>query len=206
MSVGVRYLVDRLRHPRSRADELARLRARFAAQPSRWQASRRAAELAAELAALRVEMHRQLGRIDVCAGCARNHPLPAGRWDGGHCCGGQTLRIFAPLEVAALKLGGVAVRRYRAPRDEHAGCAFRGPSGCSLAAAERPTICLRYVCIELRQTLKDDGRWPPIAALNRQLSRRFADFVRELGADAQDDGMSFSPGGARASSGVPRGS
>ena len=149
-------------------------------------------------------MHRQLGRIDVCAGCARGHPLPAGRWDGGHCCGGQTREIFAPLEVAALKLSGVSAHRYRPPRGEHAGCALRGPIGCSVEAAERPTICLRYICIELRQALKDDGRWPPIAALNRQLGQRFVEFAREVGAEAPDDGISFSRGVARASSGALR--
>jgi hypothetical protein len=205
MSVSLRYLLDRLRHPRSRADELARLRARFAAQPGRWQASLEARKLARQLCLLRVEMHGRLGRVDICGGCAEGHPLPAGRWDGGHCCGGQTLEIFAPLEVAALKLGGVSALRYRLPDAEHAGCAFRGPTGCSLAAAERPTICLRYVCIELRQALKEDGRWPPIAALNRQLGQRFAQFARALGADEPGDAFSITRGAGQASSGALRG-
>ena len=178
--LSVQYLLDRCRHPRSRADELCRLRARLAAQPSRWQVDGRAVERARALRRLRQEMHRLLGEVPLCARCARGHPLPAGRWAGGHCCGGRTLEIFAPIEVAALKLSGVTGRDFRPPRCDHAGCAFRGPAGCSLPAAVRPTICLRHVCFELRAELKQQGRWAKVARLEVRLGRAFADFAAAI--------------------------
>lgn len=200
MPMSARYLLDRLRHPRSRANELARLRARFTAQPSRWQAGPLAIEIAEELRRLRVDMHRELGRVELCGSCARGHPLPSGRWNGGHCCGGRTLDIFTAGEVAALKLSGVALRRCQPPRADHAGCAFRGPTGCSLSPVERPTICLRYVCTELRQALKREGRWPAVAVLNRQLRDRFAELVQAIGAEEPAAPVGLSRGVARASS------
>lgn len=193
MSLSLSYLLDRMKHPRTRADELARLRARFAAHPGQRQAGRRATGLARELRELRRAASVAFGSPVACARCARGHPLPAGRWDGGHCCGGRTLDIFSPLEAAMLKVGGTSTRRLRAPSGEHAGCAFRTARGCCLDPADRPTICLRHVCGELRQELLGSRRWARLMVLRRrlgELSREFADVVG-LAQDAA--GSPFEP-------------
>ena len=136
--IDLRYWLDRARHPRSRAEELAALRSRMRAQPSARHASPEQRQLARETRELRVELSQALGRPAICARCARGHPWPAGRWDGGHCCGARTLDLFSADEVAALKWSGTTARNLLPPRSEHHGCAFRGPSGCSLPAADRP--------------------------------------------------------------------
>lgn len=187
MAFSIRYLLDRLHHPRSRADELARLRARYAAQPHRWRAGERAVSLAVELRQLRGTMLEALGEVDACARCAEGHPWPAGRWAGGHCCGGRTLKIFAPEEVAALKLARTGGRRWRPPRSDHAGCVFRGPQGCSLAAADRPTICVRFVCVELRQELIERGRWPAVARLNTRMAKLSSQLTATLESAAMEE-------------------
>jgi hypothetical protein len=169
--ISVRHLVDRARHPRSRADELAKLRARFAAQPARREADPRRVALADELRELREQMASAFSDVEACHGCARGHPEPAGRWDGGHCCGGGTFRVFTQEEVAALKLAGTRPGDLTPPKGDHAGCAFRGATGCSLAPAHRPSICVRYVCMELRAELKSQPRWRRIAELGQRLRR-----------------------------------
>ena len=134
MLISAQYLVDRLRHPRSRADEVAALRRRFAAAPvhdggpSGLSVTER--DLALELRRLREALSVALAGVASCSGCARGHPLPHGRWRGGHCCGTRGERLSPPA-------------------GDHAGCAFRGPDGCSLAPADRPSLCVRYICREL---------------------------------------------------------
>jgi hypothetical protein len=175
--ISPRQLVDRLRHPRSRADELAMLRARFTAQPTRRQASAEQNALADELRTLRTEAHAATQKVSSCERCAKGHPLPSGRWDGGHCCGGNTGNLFNPDEVAALKLAGTVATKLKPPSSDHAGCAFRGPVGCSLSPVDRPNICLRYVCLDLRAEMKDSGQWARISELNRKLRDTFERFV-----------------------------
>src|SRR5690606_17290399 len=114
------------------------------------------------------------------------HPLPAGRWDGGHCCGGRTLDIFSAPEVAALQIGGTRIAALRPPAGDHAGCAFRGPTGCSLAPVDRPSICLRYVCPELHLELRDHPDRAHLSALTRAMDderRRFATLLDDVGAE-----------------------
>lgn len=171
MLISVRQLLDRARHPRSRADDLARLRARFAAQPSAREAGPEARAQGEALRRLRRLLSDALAGVRACAGCARGHPEPAGRWDGGHCCGGDTFRVFTQDEVAALKLGGTRLSDLRPPRGEQAGCAFRGDTGCSLDPEHRPNICVRYVCMELRTELKEQPRWVRIGELSREIER-----------------------------------
>jgi len=177
MLLSPRHLLDRLRHPRSRADELAALRARFAAQPKPRQASSEQRRLAVELRRLRIELHAALRDVRACAHCARGHPLPNGRWDGGHCCGGKTLELFSPDEVAALKLAGTDGAALSAPRSDHAGCVFRGPQGCSIDPADRPTICVRYVCAELREELRACPDHRRTLKLAGALTRTFEQFL-----------------------------
>jgi len=167
--ISPRMLLDRIRHPRSRADDLAALRARFRATPSRLSASESQRAMATRLRELRVLLSEAFASVEACHGCAKGHPLPSGRWDGGHCCGGKTLDIWSPEEVFALKLAGVSATSLAPPAGDHAGCAFRGPTGCSLTAADRPSICVRYVCFELRAELKETPEWKRISALAREI-------------------------------------
>ncbi len=171
-----RHLLDRFRYGRSRAAELTSLRARFASQPTRQQASTEQVLLAVQLRNLRLELSKACP-FTMCGSCAKGHPLPAGQYDGGHCCSGQTLELFSQDEVAALKLAGSAPAKMQPPRQVHAGCMFRGPRGCSLTPSDRPSICVRYCCIELRQQLRDGGQWARYSALARQLRDTFARFV-----------------------------
>ena len=169
-----------MRHPRSRADELASLRARFSVMPSRWAASPELRASAEELRRLREELSRAQRGVSACAGCAKGRPEPHGHWVGGQCCGGQTLTIWSREECAALKLSGTKATALEPPRGDHAGCAFRGERGCSLAAADRPSICVRYFCLELRAELKGGEEWALVSRLASELAReqrRFADLL-----------------------------
>ena len=176
MLLPAHRLVDRLRHVRSRADDLTALRARFAAV-DRGAATEEQRALAAELRALRVELSRTFAAADSCASCARGYPLPHGRWDGGHCCGGRTEELFSDDEVAALALSGTRISSLRAPTGDHAGCAFRGASGCSLDVADRPSLCVRYVCRGLERELREKGRWDEVRVVARRLREAFARFT-----------------------------
>ena len=176
MLLPAHRLVDRLRHPRSRADELTALRRRFA-EVDRAAASDDERAVAAQLRELRLQLSRALAGTTSCSSCARGYPLPHGRWDGGHCCGGRTEELFSEDEVAALALGGTRVSSLRAPTGDHAGCAFRGSEGCSLEVADRPNLCVRYVCRGLETELRGSGRWDEVRVVARRLRETFARFV-----------------------------
>jgi len=128
---------------------------------------------ASELRGLRARLSAELAEVRSCGGCARGHPLPNGRWDGGHCCGGKTAEIFSDDELWALHLGGTMPEDLRAPSSDHAGCAFRGPTGCSLPPVDRPTLCVRYVCRELERELAARGDGARIRFLAGELGRIF---------------------------------
>lgn len=170
MLIAAQHLVDRLRHPRSRADEVAALRRRFAARD---EATDEEIALAVELRRLREALSAALGGVESCSRCAKNHPLPHGRWNGGHCCGTETTKVFTDDEVAALRLAGTTPARLVPPRGDHAGCAFRGPEGCSLAVADRPNICVRFVCLELEAELRERGDLREIKAIGAALNKAF---------------------------------
>ncbi|APR75258.1 Hypothetical protein A7982_00604 [Minicystis rosea] len=182
MLIAARHLVDRLRHPRSRADEVAALRRRFAAEEP---ASAEEIALAEELRRLREKLSAALASVASCSGCARGHPLPHGRWNGGHCCGTETTKVFTDDEVAALRLAGTTPARLLPPRGDHAGCSFRGPEGCSLAVADRPNICVRFICLELEGELRERGDLRAIKAIAADASRAFERF-RKLRAARRD--------------------
>lgn len=164
-----RLLRRRRTEPRSRADELDTLRARFRAQPGAREAGAEAVESALRLRRLRVAMSAALANVEACSGCAKGRPEPNGHWPGGSCCGARTLELFSPGEVAALKLAGVSAADLRPPQGDHAGCAFRGATGCSLPPDHRPSICVRYVCLELRAELRDQPGWRLISELGAAL-------------------------------------
>lgn len=150
-----------------------RLRRRFEASEP---ASEEEVALAAELLRLREALSAALANVSSCGGCAHGHPLPHGRWDGGHCCGTETRLVFTDDEVAALRLSGTTAGRLAAPAGDHAGCAFRGERGCSLSPRDRPNICVRFVCRELEGELRERGDLREIKALAAALAKAFERF------------------------------
>ncbi len=179
MLIAAQYLVDRLRHPRSRADEVAALRRRFAAATSAPGAFE--LQLAADLRRRREQLQSAFAGVRSCSHCARGHPLPHGRYPGGHCCGAGTTVVFTDDEVAALRLSGTTPGRLVAPTGDHAGCAFRGARGCTLTFVDRPNICVRYICLELERELRARGDLRAIRTLCIGLAEGF-DRLRDLHA------------------------
>ncbi len=173
MLIAAQHLVDRLRHGRSRADDVMRVRRRLAAAPGPDEASAEELAVAGELRRLREALAEALRGVTSCAGCARGHPLPHGRWSGGHCCGTRTELVFTDDEVSALRLSGTTPARLQAPGGDQAGCAFRGPTGCSLAAGDRPSICVRFVCRELDDELRERGDRRDVKAIAAALGHAF---------------------------------
>jgi hypothetical protein len=165
------------RGPRSRTAEIDEVRRRVA-RAAKAGGSAEAAALAAELRALRPQVLAAFDGVRACSGCARGRPEPHGHWRGGFCCGGRTDGVFDDHEVAALALGGTRPRDLRGPAGDHAGCAFRGPEGCSLEASDRPNLCVRFVCRELESELRESGDWERVRALTRRLEQTYARFVK----------------------------
>lgn len=141
-------------------------------------ASEEARALAREMRELRPAVLAAFGGVHACRGCGRGRPEPHGHWDGGFCCGGATDGVFDENEVAALALAGTRPRHLRPPGGDLAGCAFRGPTGCSLDAVDRPNLCVRFACRELEAELRDSDEWTRVRALTRKLEQTFARFVR----------------------------
>jgi hypothetical protein len=178
MLIAARWLVDRARGPRSRADEVLALRRRLEAMPGPGDATEEEARLALDLRRLREELSAALAGVESCGGCAKGHPLPHGRWHGGHCCGCRTDQVFTDDEVAALRLSGTTSGRLAPPAGDHAGCAFRGPAGCSLAVADRPSLCVRFVCRELEDELRARGDLAEIKRIAAALGKAAERFRR----------------------------
>ena len=158
------------------------MRRRLVAQPVASQASDEELALARQLGRLREELTAAIADVQACGGCARGRPLPHGRWNGGHCCGGRTEEIFTDDEVAALRLSGTTAARLVAPRSDHAGCAFRGPDGCSLGVSDRPNLCVRYLCRSLEAELEERGDLARAKKLARDLGDTFTRFSRARAA------------------------
>jgi hypothetical protein len=135
--------------------------------------------VATELRHLREKLAVAFGTAEACTGCARGHPLPHGRWNGGHCCGTPTTAVFTDDEIAALRLGGTTPARLQPPvGEDHAGCAFRGPAGCSLAPGDRPSICVRYICRQLDEELFARGDRRHVKAIAAELGKTFERWTR----------------------------
>lgn len=177
MFVPLSRLLARVRQVPSRAAELAeltrRLRAERAARPD---PDERA--IALRIRALKLDISRAIGEVSCCSGCAAGLPAPGGTYAGGHCCSGHTPVIFSDDDVAALAYAGTRPRDLVAPRAEHAGCAFRGPTGCTLAPGDRATLCLRFVCDDLRRELHDRRRLDDVEHRIAELERAFAELSR----------------------------
>lgn len=182
MLVPLRHLIARRRQPATRAAELAVLRRRFREAAKHEQPSARELELAETMRSLRDELGRALSGVRSCAGCTKGCAPPEGSFDGGHCCSGNTEDVFGDAEVATLVAAGMRPRQLRPPAGIHAGCAFRGAHGCSLAAADRPNICVRYTCRALRRELHARGDIQQVQSLVDELERAYASFVASRAA------------------------
>jgi hypothetical protein len=177
MLIPVRYLVDRLRQPRSRADEVLTLRRRFAREPGTGQVPAAESAAAGELLALRTQLAAAVGAVESCKTCALGHAPPHGHFAGGHCCGLVTEDAFNDDEVAALRLSGTGPQDLRLPTGDHAGCSFRGPTGCSLRTPDRPNLCLRYMCPDLTREIHQRGDLPGIEALGARMEEVYLRFI-----------------------------
>lgn len=174
--IAVSRLLRKLREPASRAAELdaldRRLRAELAAdvEPDE-------RVLAQAVRAQKLNVVAELSHVRSCSSCATGQPEPTGHWSGGACCSGITGELFDDNELAALALAGTRPRDLVAPRDDHAGCAFRGARGCSLELAHRPARCVHYVCDTLRRELHSRGRLDAVEAKLAELNARMQAFT-----------------------------
>jgi hypothetical protein len=175
MFVSVRRLVERWRQPRSRRDEVDHLHARLREEAEAASPEERA--IAAELRTLRIELGEAMGTIASCASCATGCEAPHGRWDGGFCCGGgETLGVFGDDEIAALAAAGTTY--LPAPSDDHAGCAFRGSRGCTLTPADRPNLCVIFLCTDATREVHDRGGLGRIEEISERLNQRYRALAR----------------------------
>ena len=174
MLIAAERLLLKIRQPASRADELIELRRRLRAERAAT-ADPVERDLARAVTAAKVAVAGELDAVRSCSSCATGAPWPRGHYDGGDCCSGVTAELFDDNELAALAHAGTRPRDLVPPRDDHAGCAFRGAHGCSLALSHRPARCVHYVCDTLRRELHDRGRLDAIesrlADLNATMQR-----------------------------------
>ena len=182
-----RYLVDRLRHDRVRADEVLDVRTRLVAQAGPARVGREELDAARQLLFLRVEAARAFGSLRACATCAVGRPRPHGAYPGGFCCGATTVEIFPDDELAALRLGGTTPGDLLPANGELAGCAFRGPAGCVLAPAHRASQCLRHICYDMVRELQARGDLGLVEDLSEQLRTTFQQFVALRQARLDDE-------------------
>ncbi len=178
MLIGVERLLIKLRQPASRADELVALRARLRAERAAdIDAGERA--LALEVLARKLAVAAELQAVRACGGCATGQPWPTGHHDGGACCAGVTAELFDDHELGALALAGTRPADLTPPPrgDAHAGCAFRGPRGCTLDVAHRPGRCVHYLCDTLRRELHARGQLDLVEGRLAELNRAMQAFV-----------------------------
>lgn len=175
MLISVERLLIKLRQPRSRANELVALRRRLRAELAR-EVDADEHALAAAVHARKLAVTAELHAVSSCHTCATGHPWPTGHYAGGACCAGVTEQLFDDTELAALAHAGTRPRDLTPPRDDHAGCAFRGARGCTLAIAHRPARCVHYVCTTLRRELFDRGQLDALEAKLADLDRAMQRF------------------------------
>jgi hypothetical protein len=171
-----RYVLDRLAGPRTRADELRELRGQLRAQAGPGVASLAEKRLALKLRELRERLAAQFTPVEACTRCGQP---PSTGWPGGDCCSARTRDLFSDHELAALRLAGTTPAHLKPPRAGHVGCAFRGPSGCSLEAAHRPCVCIGYACRQLQVELHRRGDGQANVRLQDELHAVFQRFVAE---------------------------
>lgn len=180
MLIAAERLLIRIKHPASRANELNALRTRL-----REELVRSAAVAGAErVLALRVLASKRaisdaLRAVSSCRSCATGLPAPQGSYAGGACCGGVTAELFDDHELAALALSGTQPHDLTPPAgtDLHAGCAFRGPHGCTLEVAHRPGRCVLYVCETLSREVHRRGQLGPLEDMLSELKRDITELI-----------------------------
>lgn len=173
-----RLLLRRRGHPASRAAELVAVRARLRAERAiAIDADERA--LAAHVHAAKLAVLAATGAADACGRCARGQPAPVGVHAGGACCANDTAIVIDAHEIAALAHAGTRARDLVAPAvaDPHAGCAFRGATGCSLAPVHRPARCVHFACSELRAEVHTRGGRDALEAARATLAAAMRDFT-----------------------------
>jgi hypothetical protein len=174
MLTFVRYLIDLTRVPRARARDVRDLRRRLLAQPALGAVSDEEARIALNLCRLREQLSAAFGAPQACGVCAR----PASRdWAGGDCCTARSERLFTDDELGALRLSGTTPARLQPANADRDGCPFCGKDGCSLAPADRPNVCVRYLCRAVDAELRRRGDRGQIAELQTELQRAFDRFV-----------------------------
>jgi hypothetical protein len=80
-------------------------------------------------------------------------------------------------EIAALRQSGTLPQDLRLPTGDHAGCAFRGPTGCSLTVDNQPNLCVRYLCPDLTREVYARGDGPRIDALCTEMEGVYLRFI-----------------------------
>ncbi|MGE0867206.1 MAG: hypothetical protein AB7P03_01495 [Kofleriaceae bacterium] len=182
MLIAVERLLIKVRQPRSRAAELIALRQRLRDERAR-EITDEQRELAREVTARKLAFAAELGSVASCGTCATRKPWPRGGYEGGDCCAGVTSQLFDDVELATLAHTGTRPRDLVPPAgdDVHAGCAFRGPRGCSLGVAHRPPRCVHYVCDKLRSELHARGQLDTVEAKLAELNGA----VQRFGASRQ---------------------
>ncbi len=178
MFVAVERLLIKLRQPATRADELIRLRVRLRDERAR-DADDHEHALAREVLGRKLAAAAATGAVWSCGSCATGQPWPIGHHDGGACCAGTTANLFDEHELAALARTGTRPADLTPPPSgqAHAGCAFRGASGCSLAVAHRPGRCVHYLCDQLRRELHRRSALDAVEGTLAELSRAMRDFT-----------------------------
>ncbi|MBK9037214.1 MAG: hypothetical protein IPL61_39230 [Myxococcales bacterium] len=188
MLIAVERLLIKLRQPASRADEVVAVRRRLREERARPIDDDERA-LALELRARKLAVAAEVEAIAGCRTCAAGAPWPRGGYDGGDCCAGVTEELFEDREIAALAHAGTRPRDLVPPpgADGHAGCAFRGARGCTLAVAHRPGRCVYYLCTAARRELHARGQLAAVETKLADLSRAMLDFVTVHQARVDDD-------------------
>ena len=178
MLIAVERLLIKVRQPRSRAGELIALRRRLRGELARNVADEERA-LAAAVLARKLAVVAGLHAVSSCRTCATGQPWPRGGYDGGDCCAGVTADLFDDNELAALAHAGTRPRHLVPPAgaDRHAGCAFRGPTGCTLDVTHRPGRCVHYLCDILRRELHARGQLDAVEASLAALNQTMQAFV-----------------------------
>jgi hypothetical protein len=186
--IGVERLLIRLRHPASRADELNALRGRLRAEIARVPDEDDRAR-ALRVLALKRTISATLNDVSSCRSCASGLPAPHGSYAGGACCAGVTAELFDDRELSALALAGTKPGDLTPPAgaDLHAGCAFRGPRGCTLDVSHRPARCVLYVCETLTRELHRAGRLDEIEGMLAELRLEVTELIAALAARADRD-------------------
>ncbi len=176
--IAVERLLIRIRHPASRADELNTLRARLRDELAKDVDDAERA-LAMRVLAAKRAISAELHAVSSCRSCATGLPAPQGSYAGGACCGGVTNELFDDHELAGLALAGTRPADLTPPAraDLHAGCAFRGPRGCTLDVAHRPGRCVLYVCDTLRHELHDAGQLDTAERMLAGLQRDMTELI-----------------------------